>query len=119
MKDTENLAEEPEVDYEHTSSAGETNISPFNQNEIEIEKPSFQWAFSWTNWNTTRLISTLNFKEKIIYGHQKQRSKLIGSILLGLPLPAFYFDTSKKQWDIVDGLQRCCSIDNFCVKNFT
>ena len=45
MKDTENLAEEPEVDYEHTSSAGETNISPFNQNEIEIEKPEFSVGF--------------------------------------------------------------------------
>ena len=33
-----------------------------------------------------------------------------------MPLPAFYFDTANKEWDIIDGLQRCCSIENFCVK---
>jgi hypothetical protein len=44
------------------------------------------------------------------------QSRLIESILLGLPLPAFYFDTTKKdKWLIIDGLQRCCSVFNFCV----
>lgn len=44
-----------------------------------------------------------------------QQSRLIESLLLGLPLPAFYFDTSDNRWGIIDGLQRCCSIYNFCV----
>ena len=48
------------------------------------------------------------------------QSRLIESILLGLPLPAFYFDTSNKKWDIIDGLQRCCAIRNYCVlQNFS
>ena len=46
----------------------------------------------------------------------EKQSRLIESILLGLPLPAFYFDTNSKVWDIIDGLQRCCSIQNFCVE---
>ena len=44
------------------------------------------------------------------------QSRLIESILLGLPLPAFYFDATDEQWDIIDGLQRCRAIFNFCAK---
>lgn len=46
----------------------------------------------------------------------ERQSRLIESILLGLRLPAFYFEeVSRRQWNIIDGLQRCCSIRNFCV----
>ena len=45
------------------------------------------------------------------------QSRLIESILLGLPLPAFYFEeVTRRKWNIIDGLQRCCAIQNFCVK---
>lgn len=45
-----------------------------------------------------------------------QQSRLIESVLLGLRLPAFYFEEiSKNEWRIIDGLQRCCAIKNFCV----
>ena len=44
------------------------------------------------------------------------QSRLIESILLGLRLPAFYFEeVSRRKWNIIDGLQRCCAIRNFCV----
>lgn len=45
-----------------------------------------------------------------------QQSRLIESIMLGLRLPAFYFEEiTKKKWNIIDGLQRCCAIKNYCV----
>jgi hypothetical protein len=45
-----------------------------------------------------------------------QQSRLIESILLGLRLPAFYFEeVSRRKWNIIAGLQRCCAIQNFCV----
>jgi len=46
-----------------------------------------------------------------------KQSRLIESILLRLPLPAFYFDGSDDQkWEVIDGLQRLSTIDNFVVK---
>ena len=43
-----------------------------------------------------------------------RQSRLIESILIRFPLPAFYFDSSNdKQWLIVDGLQRIFTIKNF------
>lgn len=45
-----------------------------------------------------------------------QQSRLIESILLKLPLPAFYFDGSDdNNWDVVDGLQRISTIRNFVI----
>lgn len=47
----------------------------------------------------------------------KRQSKLIESILIKLPLPAFYFDAiSDGRWAVIDGLQRLSTINNFVVK---
>jgi hypothetical protein len=43
-----------------------------------------------------------------------QKSKLIESILLGIPIPPiFLFETNKGNWELVDGLQRVSTIFEF------
>lgn len=45
-----------------------------------------------------------------------EQSRLIESLLVRIPLPAFYFDgTDDNQWLIVDGLQRLTTLKNFVV----
>ena len=46
-----------------------------------------------------------------------RKSRLIESIILGLPLPSFYFyiDETEKKWVVIDGLQRLCAIKDFMV----
>ena len=45
-----------------------------------------------------------------------KQSRLIESMLIKLPLPAFYFDgTEDDKWLVVDGLQRLSAIKNFVV----
>lgn len=48
---------------------------------------------------------------------KSKKSRLIESIILGLPLPSFYFyiDLDKEKWVVIDGLQRLCSINDFMV----
>lgn len=48
----------------------------------------------------------------------KKKSRLIESIILGLPLPSFYFyvDEEREKWVVIDGLQRLCSISDFMVE---
>ncbi len=42
------------------------------------------------------------------------RSRLVESLLLRVPLPAFYFDASTpERWLVVDGLQRLAALDTF------
>lgn len=47
-----------------------------------------------------------------------QKSRLIESILLGLPLPSFYFseDPITKKYAIIDGLQRLCALKDFILE---
>lgn len=104
------------IDPEDTSSGPETITHPFNPNEIEIETPPFTVGYLIDHLTHEEINMNTEFqRENNLWSDEKQ-SRLIESILLGLPLPAFYFDTSNDKWDIIDGLQRCCSFENFCVK---
>lgn len=48
---------------------------------------------------------------------KEKKSQLIESILLGLPLPSFYFyiDTKKNKWVVIDGLQRLSTFLDFFI----
>lgn len=57
------------------------------------------------------------FQRKADLWDTEKQSRLIESILIRFPLPAFYFDgTIKNKWLVVDGLQRLSSIRNFVIK---
>ena len=48
---------------------------------------------------------------------KQAQSRLIESILIRLPIPAFYFDAYEDaKWQVVDGLQRLSAINNFVIK---
>ncbi|MBI5659577.1 MAG: DUF262 domain-containing protein [Nitrosomonadales bacterium] len=67
-------------------------ISMYERNELDIH-PEFQRFYRWS---------------------PSQKSALIESILLGIPLPAiFVSQRSDGVWDVVDGLQRLSTIFQF------
>ncbi len=64
----------------------------YKENEIDIH-PEFQRFYRWTD---------------------VQKSKLIDSILLGLPLPSFFVAQNDHGiWEVIDGLQRIATILSF------
>ena len=110
-------AQDEDIEGEDTSSGEDELITyPFNPNEVEIEIPPFSIDFLADKIEYDEINMNTDFQRAGNLWTQEQQSRLIESILLGLPLPAFYFDATNKQWDIIDGLQRCCAIENFCVK---
>jgi hypothetical protein len=116
MENIDDQSREIIIEPEDTSSGPETITHPFNPNDIEIETPPYTVGYLIDHLQHDEINMNTEFqRENNLWSAEKQ-SRLIESILLGLPLPAFYFDTSNKKWDIIDGLQRCCSIENFCVK---
>lgn len=73
-------------------------IRKIDKGEIVLN-PEFQRAFVWNN---------------------DKKSRLIESILIRIPLPAFYLDaTSPTRWIVVDGLQRLSTLRDFCANKFT
>src|SRR4051812_43875446 len=72
-------------------SVGEI-VSMYDNREIVID-PEFQRLFRW---------------------HIGQKSKLIESLLLGIPLPPiFVFEKEDASWELIDGLQRISTILEF------
>ena len=77
----------------------------------------------------TKLINVSGLLERLYYGeinltplyqrHQglwndEQQSRLIESLMLKIPLPAFYFDASDENyWVVIDGLQRLTTFQNY------
>lgn len=44
----------------------------------------------------------------------KKKSRFIESLILGLPIPLFYFDEGEdKKWRVIDGLQRISTLEHF------
>lgn len=76
---------------EYKMSIGET-INLYKDKEIVID-PDFQRLFRWDD---------------------NQKSKLIESILIGIPLPSFFVQQREDGvWDVIDGLQRLSTILEF------
>ncbi|MEO6454451.1 MAG: DUF262 domain-containing protein [Ginsengibacter sp.] len=75
----------------YSMSIGEL-VSNYKEGEIDIN-PDFQRKFRWT---------------------EHQRSRLIESILIGVPLPSiFVYQNDKGIWEVVDGVQRISTILEF------
>ncbi|MCP2230636.1 DUF262 domain-containing protein [Erwinia aphidicola] len=61
-----------------------------------------------------------DFQRKDRIWKTDKKSKLIESILMGLPLPVFYFaEKPNKDWIVVDGLQRVTTIYDFMAGKFS
>ena len=116
MDESNNMFENQEVEVEDTSFGNDVIVKPFNPNDIDIDTPSFSVGFLIDSIKDGEINMKTDFQREDNLWSSAQQSRLIESILLGLPLPAFYFDTTGEKWDIIDGLQRCCAIENFCVK---
>jgi hypothetical protein len=72
-------------------SIGEV-VNMYDNEEIVID-PEFQRLFRWSN---------------------SQKSKLIESLLLGIPIPSiFVFERDDSSWELIDGLQRLSTILEF------
>ena len=110
--------EETEIIETEDTSSGEEITIPFSPSDISLSTPPMNMGdlidriqYRWINFGT-------EYQRSANLWSEEKQSRLIESILLGLRLPAFYFEeVSKDNWKIIDGLQRCSTIKNYCVDN--
>jgi len=91
---------------------------PFDPTKINIETktPSLDTLINRIKENEIQMDTTTYFQRQDDLWDVVKQSRLIESILIRFPLPAFFFDASDdSNWLVVDGLQRLSSIRNFCV----
>lgn len=91
-------------------------ISPFDPKDIKIIVEPKTIDHLVTRLRYDEIDLNTEFQRKGNLWKPDQQSRLIESILLRLPLPAFYFDAEdENNWLVVDGLQRLWCIKNFIV----
>jgi hypothetical protein len=109
---------ESDVEKEEIDISGQLMEKPFDPTKIDIDTktPSLDTLIKRIKNKTVQLNTESYFQRKDDLWDIVKQSRLIESILIRFPLPAFFFDaTDDNNWLVVDGLQRLSSIRNFTV----
>lgn len=92
---------------------------PFNPSliNIELKAPTIFNIIDRMKQTPPEIDLYADFQRKDDLWDDGKQSRLIESILIKLPLPAFYFDgTDDNKWLVVDGLQRLSALRNFIIR---
>ena len=93
------------------------DIKPYDPVNIDISLKNLSLSLVIDRMENDEIDLFPDFQRKGGLWNDKQKSQLIESLLLRIPLPAFYFDGSyKDRWIVIDGLQRLTTLNEFFVK---
>lgn len=93
-------------------------VEPFNPAEINIVPKQDTLRNLIDRLRHDEIDMNTDFQRHVDLWDSTKMSRLIESILIRFPLPAFYFDaTNEDCWLVVDGLQRLSSIKKFVVED--
>jgi hypothetical protein len=105
---------------EELGTAGEETADlkgPFDPNAIDVDISVVNLGYLIEQLMYDEIDLTPEFQRSSDVWSEEEKSRLIESVLLGLPLPSFYFSddaaTGKKM--IIDGLQRLCAFKDFWI----
>lgn len=106
------------VEEEDTLGESETtNVQPWNPAKIRIVTKNFSLREIVEQIDTNDVDLAPDFQRDFVW-KRRQRTRLIESILLGIPLPAFYFNQEDDgSYQVVDGVQRLSTIHLFMTNN--
>jgi hypothetical protein len=98
------------------SDANVAITKPFDPKKIDIQTKQMILEVIFRRLRNNEIDLLTDFQRHADLWDDIQQSRLIESILIRFPLPAFYFDGSDdNKWLVVDGLQRLSTFKNFIV----
>ena len=120
QRDIEILNEEVEPDDEDAAPSEtdmDQKVMPFDPSKIDIKMDKITIDSIIKRIVNHEMEFDSSFQRKAGLWTNKQKSQLIESIFLKIPLPAFYFDASDDdKWQVIDGLQRIGTIKEYVVE---
>ncbi|NOV01921.1 DUF262 domain-containing protein [Paenibacillus planticolens] len=104
-------------EVEKTDDSSENLITdPFDPAKIDITQRSLTVDLLVKRLREKEINLLTDFQRKGGLWDDSQQSRLIESLIIRIPLPAFYFDGSNdNNWLIVDGLQRLTALKRFVI----
>lgn len=119
MEDVQ-IQDNQEVEVENLNGGKSTEeiTKPFNPNEIDVDISTVNLGSLIDQLENDEIDLQSDFQRVTDVWDNVKKSRLIESILLGLPLPSFYFseDPVSQKLSIIDGLQRICAIRDFVLE---
>ncbi len=89
------------------------SVEPYDPSEINVVSKSLT-IFQVMRKIKMREIELQPDFQRLVVWNQARKSRLVESILIGIPLPSFYLDATKPdKWLVVDGLQRLFTLHEF------
>lgn len=86
---------------------------------VRVTKKDFSIYELYRKYKKQQLVLEVDFQRNTVWG-PKQKCELIESILMGLPLPIFYFkQQNNSTYVVVDGKQRLSTLFEFLNNGFT
>lgn len=114
------INEEEEVETEDVKGPGKENPikEPFDPTQIDVDIATINLGSLIDMLENEEIDLQPDFQRASDIWDPIKKSRLIESILLGLPLPSFYFseDIASRKLSIIDGLQRICAIRDFVLE---
>lgn len=94
----------------------ESIVQPFDPAKIRVETRSMSLDLLLQRLRYKELDLAPDFQRQGGLWKSKVKSRLIESLLIRIPLPAFYMDaTDDDQWSVIDGLQRLSALKLFVI----
>jgi len=116
-----NVYDSSDFDADESNDLGKETIDlkePFDPKEIDIQVQQTTMHTLIKRLNHDKIDLNPDFQRSPDLWEKKIQSRLIESLLIKLPIPAFYFDaTNENKWQIIDGLQRLSTIKHFILEN--
>lgn len=111
---------EAEPDGSDTSTLSDEKeeriTDPFDTRAIRIESKSGNMNTLLARLENDEIDLAPDFQRQAGIWNERNQSRLIESLMLRIPIPAFYFDgTNDEKWIVVDGLQRLTAIRRFVI----
>ncbi len=106
-----------EIDIEPEDNSIEDIQGPFDPNAIDVDISVMNLGSLLEQLEYNEIDLRPEFQRSSDVWSPVKKSRLIESVLLGLPLPSFYFseDPETNKLLVVDGLQRLCAFTDFCI----
>lgn len=104
------------VAYEDESNIDGEIVSPFDPTEIRMEQRVSTIDLLIKRMENEEINMQPDFQRHGGIWSNRAQSQLIESLLIRIPLPAFYMDaTDDEKWLVIDGLQRLTTLKRFVI----
>ena len=101
------------MDSFEDSTSGSGKTRGYDPQQIRISTKSFSLREIFTQINEGETDLSPDFQREFVW-KPRQVTRLVESVLLGIPLPAFYFNQDKDGlYQVIDGVQRLTAVKRF------